>query len=231
MSIATQITRLQNIKAAIRQALVNKGITAASTHDMDDFATDIGSIPTGIDTSDATAYAANVVSPYTFYARGNKYTGSITPRSLTTGSNLGYSRIDSGYYSNSYSVSANSPIFESVYMSSSRQMSLTETHSVSRSPGDLTMVVLSTTNTDYTEEILQTTGGLAQGILAIGFIPSIDVMYVDFELRFTSNGMNYKVTISYSSGQYTVTLNSLPLSSYRPYFQVYRVANKGFSLS
>jgi len=47
MSIATQITRLQNIKAAIRQALVNKGVTSASTHDMDDFATDIGSIPTG----------------------------------------------------------------------------------------------------------------------------------------------------------------------------------------
>ena len=59
MSIATQITRLQNIKAAIRQALVNKGVTSASTHDMDDFATDIGSIPTGGN------YQSKTVSPST----------------------------------------------------------------------------------------------------------------------------------------------------------------------
>lgn len=59
MSIATQITRLQNIKAAIRQALVNKGVISASTHDMDDFATDIGSIPTG------GTYQSKTVSPST----------------------------------------------------------------------------------------------------------------------------------------------------------------------
>mgnify|MGYP007069851463 CR=1 FL=1 len=47
MSIASEITRLQNIKAAIRQALVNKGIAAASSHDMADFAADIGNIATG----------------------------------------------------------------------------------------------------------------------------------------------------------------------------------------
>ena len=59
MSIATQITRLQNIKTAIRNALVNKGVTSASTHDMDDFATDIGSIPTG------GTYQSKTVSPST----------------------------------------------------------------------------------------------------------------------------------------------------------------------
>lgn len=59
MSIATQITRLQNIKTAIRNALVAKGITSASTHDMDDFATDIGNIPTG------GTYQSKTVSPST----------------------------------------------------------------------------------------------------------------------------------------------------------------------
>lgn len=59
MSIATQIIRLQNIKTAIRNALVNKGVTSASTHDMDDFATDIGSIPTG------GTYQSKTVSPTT----------------------------------------------------------------------------------------------------------------------------------------------------------------------
>lgn len=47
MSIASEITRLQNIKTAIRNALVNKGISAASSHDMEDFATDIAAIATG----------------------------------------------------------------------------------------------------------------------------------------------------------------------------------------
>lgn len=47
MSIASEITRLQNIKTAIRNALVNKGIAAAANHDMADFASDIAAIPTG----------------------------------------------------------------------------------------------------------------------------------------------------------------------------------------
>lgn len=59
MSIASQITRLQNIKTAIRNALVNKGVSGASTHDMDDFATDIASIPSG------GTYQSKTVSPST----------------------------------------------------------------------------------------------------------------------------------------------------------------------
>lgn len=59
MSIASEITRLQNIKTAIRNALVNKGVTSAATHDMADFATDIGSIPSG------GTYQSKTVSPTT----------------------------------------------------------------------------------------------------------------------------------------------------------------------
>lgn len=47
MSIASEITRLQGCKADIRTALVNKGITSASTHNMADFATDISNISAG----------------------------------------------------------------------------------------------------------------------------------------------------------------------------------------
>lgn len=47
MSVASEITRLQGIKSDIRTALVAKGITSASTHDMADFAGDIGDIQTG----------------------------------------------------------------------------------------------------------------------------------------------------------------------------------------
>ena len=45
MSIADKITQLTNIRAAIRTALINKGVAAAA-HDFADFAADIASIPT-----------------------------------------------------------------------------------------------------------------------------------------------------------------------------------------
>ena len=47
MSIADKITQLTNIRAAIRSALVNKGVTAASTHNYEDFASDIAAISGG----------------------------------------------------------------------------------------------------------------------------------------------------------------------------------------
>lgn len=47
MSIASEITRLQNIKSDIRTALGNKGIDA-STHNYADFANDIGNIQNGV---------------------------------------------------------------------------------------------------------------------------------------------------------------------------------------
>lgn len=44
--IEVELGRLQRNKVAIQQALVSKGITAASTHTMDDFASDIYSLKT-----------------------------------------------------------------------------------------------------------------------------------------------------------------------------------------
>lgn len=47
MSIADKITQLTNIRAAIRTALQNKGISAAGSHNFADFAADIAAIATG----------------------------------------------------------------------------------------------------------------------------------------------------------------------------------------
>lgn len=44
--IEVELARLQSNKAAIQQALISKGITAASTHGMADFASDIYSLKT-----------------------------------------------------------------------------------------------------------------------------------------------------------------------------------------
>lgn len=48
MSIADKVTQLTNIRAAIRTALISKGISAASSHNFTNFAADISAIPTGV---------------------------------------------------------------------------------------------------------------------------------------------------------------------------------------
>lgn len=84
MSIATQIARLQTIKAQIQNALVNKGVTGANTHNMENFADDIESITTGIDISDTTATAEHVETGYQFYgADGVKKDGELTIEEFT----------------------------------------------------------------------------------------------------------------------------------------------------
>lgn len=47
MSIATEITRLTNAKAAIKTAIEAKGVTVPSSTTLDGYATLIGNIPTG----------------------------------------------------------------------------------------------------------------------------------------------------------------------------------------
>lgn len=47
MSVADKITRLTTARNNIRTALANKGVSVSS-HGFEDFATDIGSIQTGI---------------------------------------------------------------------------------------------------------------------------------------------------------------------------------------
>lgn len=108
MSIATQIERLQNIKTNIRAALVSKGVSAES-HNMADFAEDIENISAGVDVSDTTATASDVVSGKDFYnADGVKTAGSIPFRpykGLVKLDPFGTNRLDEyspGFYPNAH---------------------------------------------------------------------------------------------------------------------------------
>lgn len=102
---------VSNGKSSIASAITGKGISTSSTASFSTMATNIGKIPTGVDTSDTTAVASNVLSGKTFYgSSGSKITGSMTNRGAVSRSlNAGGSyTIPSGYHNGSGEVTANS---------------------------------------------------------------------------------------------------------------------------
>lgn len=110
-TLIENVNRIYTDKAAIKQAIIDKGVGVPDGTSLDDYAGLIAQINSGVDVSGVTAEAADVLSGKVIVdADGNPITGTMTDNGAKTAAlNCGGSyTIPAGYHNGSGKVTANS---------------------------------------------------------------------------------------------------------------------------
>lgn len=108
-TIEDKLNKLLDTKEAIKNSIVAKGQTISDTDTFASYASKISAIETGVDTTDATAAADDILYPEIAYVNGKKVTGSIRTKAASDITTDGPTvTAPAGYYKTDVSASVQS---------------------------------------------------------------------------------------------------------------------------